>query len=97
MTVRCSLFVAFTRERNTTTGKIAGTGLGMPIVKSYVEMMGGTIEVESEQGKGTHFTVFLQHKIADPSYYTPQNEESLLESSKERIRGKHIFWQRITT
>ena len=42
-----TLFDAFTRERNTTVGKISGTGLGMPIVKKLVEMQGGTIEVQS--------------------------------------------------
>lgn len=53
------LFEAFTRERNTTVAKISGTGLGMPIVKNLVEMMGGTIEVESEPGKGSRFIVTL--------------------------------------
>ncbi len=46
-----SLFEAFARERNTTAGKVAGTGLGMPIIKKYIDMMYGTIEVESKLGK----------------------------------------------
>ena len=47
------IFDAFTREQNTTKSKIAGTGLGMSIVKKYVDLLGGTIHVESELGKGT--------------------------------------------
>ena len=52
-----TLFEPFTRERNTKTGKISGTGLGMTIVKKLVDMLGGTIRVESELGKGSRFTV----------------------------------------
>ena len=51
------IFEAFTREQNTTKSKIAGTGLGMSIVKGLVEKMGGTIQVESVRGEGTTFTV----------------------------------------
>ena len=53
------LFDAFTRERNATENNIQGTGLGMPIVKKLVELMGGSISVESELGKGTTFTIKL--------------------------------------
>lgn len=59
------MFDSFSRERNTTIGKVSGTGLGMSIVKRMVDMMGGTIEVESEPGKGSCFTVILQHRLAD--------------------------------
>ena len=51
------LFAPFARERNTTTSGIIGTGLGMSIVKNLVELMGGTIRVKSEEGKGTTFIV----------------------------------------
>lgn len=54
-----SLFVPFARERNTTAGKVAGTGLGIPIIKKYIDMMVGSIEGESELRKGTKFTVIL--------------------------------------
>lgn len=54
------IFESFSRERNTTAGKVGGTGLGMSIVKKLVDMMGGTIEVESESGKGSRFTVILR-------------------------------------
>ena len=66
------LFDSFSRERNTTMGKIGGSGLGMSIVKALVELMGGKIEVESELGKGTKFTVTLWHKVVDPEAYNRQ-------------------------
>ena len=86
-----SLFVAFARERNTTAGKVAGTGLGMPIVKKYVDMMGGTIEVESELGKGTRFTVILSHRIADKIYYEQRAEKIAEVDSEKSLQGKHIL------
>ena len=51
------LFDAFSQEDSSATSKFGSTGLGMPITKSIVEMMNGYIEVESEKGKGTTFTV----------------------------------------
>ena len=59
------MFDSFSRERSTTIGKIGGTGLGMSIVKRLVDMMGGTIEVNSELGKGSSFTVILQNGCCD--------------------------------
>lgn len=58
------LFDTFARERNTTHSKVAGTGLGMPIVKRLTERMGGSVSVESKVGKGTRFTVLLPHRVA---------------------------------
>ena len=58
------IFEEFTREHTSTDVKVEGTGLGMPIVKKLLDLMGGTIEVESEQGKGTTFTVRIKHRIA---------------------------------
>ena len=62
-----SLFELFTRERNTLS-KIPGTGLGMAIVKNFVDLMNGSIEVESELGKGSTFTITIPHKIANKDY-----------------------------
>ena len=70
-----SLFELFTRERNTTLSKIPGTGLGMAIVKNFVDLMNGSIEVESELGKGSTFTITIPHKIANKDY-TNRNIES---------------------
>ncbi len=58
------IFEAFTREQNSTVSGIQGTGLGMSITKSIVDMMGGTISVTSEQNKGTEFIVRLKFRIA---------------------------------
>lgn len=87
-----TLFDAFTRERNTTVGKISGTGLGMAIVKKLVEMQGGTIEVESELGKGSRFIVTLEHRLADESYYIkPQEQEAKSAQGAELLKGKRIL------
>ena len=84
------IFEAFTREQNTTKSKIAGTGLGMSIVKKYVDLLGGTINVESELGKGSTFTVTLKHRIADESYYVKKYiEES--ETGSEILEGRNIL------
>lgn len=56
------VFEPFERERTSTVSGIQGTGLGMAITKNIVDMMGGTITVESEEGKGSAFTVSLQFK-----------------------------------
>ena len=76
------IFDAFTRERNTTKSKITGSGLGMSIVKRYVDLLGGTIDVESEPGKGSTFTVTLKHRIADESYYVKKHDECSGTASK---------------
>ena len=86
-----SLFEAFARERNTTAGKVAGTGLGMPIIKKYIDMMYGTIEVESKLGEGSKFTVTLEYRIADKSYYEQDTEKSIDMDETDRISGKHIL------
>ena len=86
-----SLFDAFARERNTTVGKVAGTGLGMPIIKKYIDMMYGTIEVESKQGEGSKFTVTLEYRIADKSYYEQDTEKSSDMDETDRINGKHVL------
>ncbi len=59
------LFETFSQERTSTNSKQLGTGLGMAIAKSYVDMMGGTISVESEVGKGSEFAVKLEFKLQE--------------------------------
>ena len=83
------LFDSFARERDTTISGVSGTGLGMAIVKSLTDLMGGTIEVTSELGKGTRFTVTIPHKIATTEYY----EKKALKKSLEGVTftGKHIL------
>jgi len=58
------IFEEFSREHTTTENKIIGTGLGLSIVKSMIDLMGGTIQVESHEGKGTKFTVDVSLEIA---------------------------------
>ena len=60
------IFEAFEREKTSTVSGIQGTGLGMAITKSIVELMGGTIRVETEQGRGTEFFVRLGFDLAEP-------------------------------
>ena len=84
-----SLFDLFTRERNTTLSKIPGTGLGMAIVKNFVDLMNGSIEVESKLGKGSTFTITIPHKLADKDY-TYRNIESLNECDID-FKGKRIL------
>ncbi len=70
------IFEPFERERNTTASGIQGTGLGMAITKNIVDAMGGTITVESEQGKGTEFTLELEFRLqSEPK--RPENIEEL--------------------
>ena len=71
------IFEEFSRENTSTANKIEGTGLGMPIVKRLVELMGGTIRVSSEKGVGTTFVVVLPHRIADePENVEPEDVEA---------------------
>lgn len=84
-----SLFDLFTRGRNTTLSKIPGTGLGMAIVKNFVDLMNGSIEVESKLGKGSTFTITIPHKLADKDY-TYRNIESSNECDID-FKGKRIL------
>ena len=84
-----TLFDPFTRERNTTVGKVAGTGLGMTIVKRLIDMLGGTVEVESELGRGSRFTVTLEYRIADEVYYEASPCRAV--AGKDILKGKRIL------
>lgn len=69
------IFEPFERERTSTVSKIQGTGLGMAISKNIIDMMGGTIEVFTEQGKGTEFVIGLTLRL--------QSEHRSIEKIKE--------------
>ena len=69
------IFEPFERERTSTVSRIQGTGLGMAITKNIVDMMGGTIEVQTAQGKGTEFTVCVPMRA--------QTEQRLVEKITE--------------
>ena len=64
------IFSPFERERTSTVSRTQGTGLGMAITKNIVDMMGGTIEVQTEQGKGTEFIVRLALRLQPEQYRT---------------------------
>ena len=83
------IFESFSRERMTSS-KISGTGLGMAIVKKYVDLLGGTIDVKSVLGKGSTFIVTLKYKIADEKYYLNKQEENC-EVNNTIFNGKHIL------
>ena len=83
------IFESFSRERMTSS-KISGTGLGMAIVKKYVDLLGGTIDVKSVVGKGSTFIVTLKYKMADEKYYLDKQEENC-EVDNAIFNGKHIL------
>ena len=83
------IFDSFERERNRTVDSIQGTGLGMAITKKLVELMDGTIVVQTEQNKGSTFTIRLSFPIVNKEdVHTP---EELPEQKKKEISGAHIL------
>ena len=77
-----TLFDPFTREERSGTNKVQGTGLGMAITKSIVDLMGGSIGVESATGKGTRFEVVLEFPI-DAEADHAQQVQALPEEAEE--------------
>ncbi len=85
------IFEPFERERTSTVSGIQGTGLGMAIVKHLVDSMGGSIQVDSEVGVGSTFTIDLPLEIRD---LTEQEEKQLGRAEPEIVRsleGKHVL------
>ncbi len=86
------IFEAFTREKTSTVSKIEGTGLGMAITKHIVDMLGGTITVNSEQGKGTEFVVTLDCKLSDKTEASHKTSgKSVKSNSSEGNADNNIF------
>lgn len=83
------IFEEFERERTSTESRQPGTGLGMAIADQLAELMGGRIEVESELGKGSRFTLFLEHKIADAAPMVEQSESLSIDGGT--TTGKRIL------
>lgn len=83
------IFDSFVRERNSTECKIAGTGLGLPIVKKLVDLMGGKISVDSKLGEGTKFTIYFEHKICSPDDVKRESDSGLILPSK--LKGMRIL------
>ena len=78
------VFDAFSREHNSTASGVNGTGLGLAITKNLVETMGGTLEIESEQGKGTKVSCHFTFNILDQFYTFKKDKDS---QPKEVISG----------
>ena len=85
-----TLFDSFSREYNTTIGKVSGTGLGMAIVKNLVDMMDGEICVKSKLGEGTCFTLTFEHRIADADSIEWNQELDVLDE-KSILEGKRVL------
>lgn len=85
-----TLFDSFSREYNTTIGKVSGTGLGMAIVKNLVDMMDGDICVKSKLGEGTCFTLTFEHRISDEECIELNQELDVLDE-KSILQGKHVL------
>lgn len=83
------IFEAFTRERTSTVSGVEGTGLGMGIVKKLVDLMNGTIEVESSLGKGTRFTVRIPCRIASEADAIAKRATYHVDQTS--VRGKRIL------
>ena len=84
------IYEEFSREHSTTENKVSGTGLGLPIIKSMIELMGGSIQVESRQGIGTKFTIDLSFDIAlKEEVYG--SEDTIESSAIHTIKGKRIL------
>ena len=85
------IFDAFTRAENSLTNKIQGTGLGMAITKNLVDLMGGTIDVESEPGQGSCFEVFMDLKIAEGRSASPASQAETEEQDGNILKGMRFL------
>lgn len=97
------IFNPFTRAEDSTTNKEVGTGLGLAITKNIIDLMGGTVELESEIGKGSTFTVELPlrlpHEEADEHFWEHHNmtrillvddDKAVCDSVKESMEGSGV-------
>ena len=83
------LFEEFSREHTSTESRVTGTGLGLPIVKSLVQLMGGTIDVESTVGKGSTFTVVIPFHVISKEELIQQREQPA--DPAAGLAGKHLL------
>src|SRR6185436_8432400 len=81
-----AIFEAFTQVDSSTTRHFGGTGLGLTITKSLIEMMGGTIRVQSEPGAGTEFTVTLKLRPGQPIA-----EQEVVLVGLEQLKDKQVL------
>ena len=81
------IFDAFTREESSLTNKIQGTGLGMAITRNLIEIMGGTIDVDSEKGKGSCFEILVDMKIAEAADTLPEPQDQEEAQDEDLLKG----------
>lgn len=84
------IFEEFSREHTSTETRVAGTGFGLPIVKSLVDRMGGTIEVESEEGKGTRFIMKFSFPVSLENQVREKEKQNIPDIT-EKLEGKRIL------
>ena len=82
------IYDSFTRESNARVHRIEGTGLGMAIVKSLIDKMGGSIEVSSREGEGSEFVITLPFEIAEE---LPEPQQAAWETETADVRGLRIL------
>ena len=85
------VFEAYERERTTAVDNIQGTGLGMAITKSLVNLMGGTIAVETEQGKGTEFIIRVGFPLAEEEPEAETDDDSKVAKQQADFRNKRML------
>jgi len=89
------IFDPFTRAQEAAWNQLQGTGLGMAITKSLVDLMGGTIKVDSQLGKGSTFTVELELRIReqedDQAPKEQRGEETALNKGRSIVAGRHVL------
>ena len=83
------IFEPFERQANSTISGIQGTGLGMTIIKGFVDAMGGTIDIKSEENKGTEIIVRLCQRIAEAP--EKSEEQKTISCSPELFAGKRVL------
>ena len=86
---RQKIFEPFERQANSTISGIQGTGLGMTIIKGFVDAMGGTIDIKSEENKGTEIIVRLCQRIAEAP--EKSEEQKTISCSPEFFAGKRVL------
>ncbi len=95
------IFDPFTREKDTLTNKIQGTGLGMAITKNLVDLMGGTIHVESRKGEGSTFTVELDLRIqdgeVDTEFWVNHDIKRMIVVDNEEVICRHVVTSMLRT
>ncbi len=85
------IFESFSREKNSTESQIAGTGLGMSIVKKLTDLLGGNIEIKSEPGKGSSFAVTINARIAKDPEIVLDNIEKENKDENVDLKNKRIL------